>query len=148
MTSISPKEGSPRSVRKRFTSPAMQLSSVAPGWACHLSASSTMKVHSKEAGDGVIPYTPQVQCGQSSYPSQRTTIISKAGGRKGRPELPSVDYEALILPLAGNDGLLSARGPKSSNHTRLAARDVRGRASVTARAQNTFSKSFQTWCSE
>lgn len=59
MTSISPKEGSPRSVRKRFTSPAMQLSSVVLGRTCHFSASSTMNVHSKEGGDRVIAHPPR-----------------------------------------------------------------------------------------
>ena len=107
MTSISPKEGSPGSVRKRFTSPAMQLSSVVRGWACHFSASSTMNVHSEEGGDRVIASTPQSRGVTTVFPpkpeSCRTSPLS--AGRKRGPELPLADYKALNLPHAGKDSL-------------------------------------------
>lgn len=90
MTSISPKVGSSRSVRKRFTSPTMQLSSGGRGWACHLSASSTMKVHSEGRGNRVSTCRLQRKEVRPVFPPEpdnctRGLSLSQAGERDPKP---------------------------------------------------------------
>lgn len=138
MTSISPREGSPRSVRKRFTSPAMQLSSLGPGWPCHFSAASTMKVHSAEGGEGLAATrSREVQREQPSCPNQRTSAVPESG-REGEPALPSAGDQAQDLPGAGNNALLQRATVSSESRPVRAVTTWCQGPPFTARAQNAF----------
>lgn len=143
MTSISPKVGSPRSVRKRFTSPTMQLSSLVPSWACHFSASSTMKVHSEEGGDGIITYTPQRSAGRPVFLPEpencRELPLSLSRAGKGSQHF----LQLITKPKSAS---CRRRWPSANSNCILRARTTRGLRQgaqgagprFTARAPNAF----------